>query len=108
MALQIRVMNADGSDKIQVTHNEAANFGPYFFPDDRRIIFSSNMVNPAGRNFELYAVNVDGSSMERITHYDGFDGFPMFSPDGRYFVFASNRNAAKEGDTNIFICEWVD
>jgi Tol biopolymer transport system component len=108
MALQIRVMNADGSGKIQVTHNEAANFGPYFFPDDKRIIFSSNMDDPRGRNFELYAVNVDGSGLERITQYEGFDGFPMFSPDGRYFVFASNRNAAKEGDTNIFICEWVD
>jgi len=32
----------------------------------------------------------------------------MFSPNGKYFVFASNRNQAKQGDTNIFIAEWID
>ncbi len=36
-----------------------------------------------------------------------FDGFPMFSPDGKKLVFASNRNAAKQGDTNVFIADWV-
>jgi Tol biopolymer transport system component len=30
----------------------------------------------------------------------------MFSPDGRKLVFASNRNAAKEGETNVFIADW--
>ncbi|MFQ6613229.1 MAG: TolB family protein [Fidelibacterota bacterium] len=107
MALQIRVMNADGSNKVQVTHNQAANFGPFFYPDNNRIIFCSNMGDPQGRNFDLWAVNSDGSDLEQITFFGDFDGFPMFSPDGKYFVFASNRNQAKRGDTNIFICEWV-
>ncbi len=107
MALQIRVMNADGSNKVQVTHNQAANFGPFFYPDNDRIIFCSNLGDPQGRNFDLWAVNSDGSDLEQITFCDDFDGFPMFSPDGKYFVFASNRNQAKHGDTNIFICEWV-
>jgi Tol biopolymer transport system component len=34
--LEIWVMNADGSNKRQVTHNGKANFGPYFFPDGKR------------------------------------------------------------------------
>ena len=106
MALQIWTMNADGSDKKQVTDNDAANFGPYFFPDGNRIIFSSNLHDPKGRDFDLYAVNVDGSNLERITYFDGFDGFPMFSPDGKFLVFASNRNQRKAGDTNLFIAEW--
>ena len=106
MALQIWTMNADGSDKKQVTDNDAANFGPYFFPDGNRIIFSSNLHDPKGRDFDLYAVSVDGSNLERITYFDGFDGFPMFSPDGKFLVFASNRNQRKAGDTNLFIAEW--
>lgn len=108
MALQIRTMDADGSNKKQITHNTAANFGPFFFPDDKRIIFSSNMDDPKKRNFDLYAIDLNGENLERVTHFDGFDGFPMFSPDGKHIVFASNRNQAKPGDTNIFICEWVD
>jgi TolB protein len=106
--LEIWVMNADGSNKRQVTHNGKANFGPYFFPDGKRIIFASNMDDPRGRNFDLYKINVDGSGLERITVNETFDGFPMFSPDGKKLVFASNRNAAKQGDTNIFIADWVE
>ena len=106
MALQIWTMNADGSNKKQITDNNAANFGPFFFPDAERIIFSSNMHDERGRDFDLYAINADGTGLERITHFNGFDGFPMFSRDGKYLVFASNRNQKKRGETNIFLAEW--
>ena len=106
MALQIWTMNADGSNKKQVTDNNAANFGPFFFPKGDRIIFSSNMHDKKGRDFDLYAIDVDGSNLERITFFEGFDGFPMFSYNGKYLVFASNRNQKKRGDTNIFLAEW--
>ena len=106
MALQLWTMNADGSNKKQVTNNKAANFGPFFFPNNNRIIFSSNMHDEKGRDFDLYAIDADGRNLERLTYFDGFDGFPMFSNDGKYLVFASNRNQKKRGDTNIFIAEW--
>ncbi|HKY04803.1 MAG TPA: hypothetical protein VJQ56_07935 [Blastocatellia bacterium] len=105
--LDIWVMKADGTAKRRVTDNGAANFAPYFFPDGRRIIFSSNMNDPRGRNFDLYAINIDGTGLERITFNETFDGFPMFSPDGKKIVFASNRNAKAQGDTNIFIADWI-
>lgn len=106
--LDIWVMNADGSNKRQVTKNGRANFAPYFFPDGKRIIFSSNIDDPGGRNFDLYMINIDGSGLERITFNETFDGFPMFSPDGKKLVFASNRNGKVPGETNVFIAEWVD
>ena len=106
--LEIWVMNADGSNKRQVTSNGKANFGPYFFPDGKRIIFASNMHNPRQRDFDLYKINVDGTGLERITFNDTFDGFPMFSPDGKKLVFASNRNAKVQGETNVFIADWVE
>src|SRR6266496_3682847 len=105
--LEIMVMNADGSNKRQVTHLNKASFAPCFFPDGKRIIFSSNVADPKGRDFDLYMINSDGTGLERITYNDTFDGFPMFSPDGRKLVFASNRNAKARGDTNIFIADWV-
>ena len=107
--LELFVANADGSDAKQVTHLGAAAFGPYFFPSNNRIIFSSNYGDPKGREFDVFAINVDGTGLERITHAPGFDGFPMFSPDGKSLAFASNR-ASKRGtwDTNLFVAAWSD
>lgn len=106
--LELFVMDADGGNKRQITRNGAANFGPFFHPDGKRIIFSSNLADPRGRNFDLYLINADGSGLERITYDDNFDGFPMFTSDGKQLVFASNRNAQQQGDTNIFIADWAD
>ncbi len=106
MELQIWIMNSDGTEKKQITNNSSANFCPYFFQNGNRINFSSNLHDPQGRNFDLYAINTDGSQLERITFFNGFDGFPMFSPDGDYIVFASNRNQLEQGETNLFIAKW--
>jgi TolB protein len=106
--LDIWVMNADGSNKRQVTNLNKASFAPYFFPDGKRIIFSSNVADPKGRDFDLYMIKVDGTGLERITYNDTFDGFPMFSPNGQKLVFASNRNGKVHGETNIFIADWVE
>ena len=104
--MEIWVMNADGSDQRQVTHLGGANFAPFFTPDGRRIIFSSNYKNPRSRNFDLYLVNLDGSGLEQVTTHPEFDGFPQFSPDGKRLVWASNRHGANPHETNIFIAEW--
>ncbi len=78
------------------------NAEAYFSSDGDKIIFSSNMHDEKGRDFDLYSIDLDGSELKRITYFEGFDGFPMFSPDGKYLVFASNRNQLKRGDNNIF------
>ncbi|MEI7703341.1 MAG: hypothetical protein WCK73_01940 [Deltaproteobacteria bacterium] len=106
--LEIMTMDADGTNVRQVTRLGAGSFAPFFFPDGKRIIFSTNHGDPKGRNFDLYLVNDDGTGLERVTTYDGFDGFPMFSPDGKRLVFASNRNGSKPGETNLFIADWVE
>ena len=106
-ALEVYVMNADGSDKQQVTDLGAAAFGPFFHPSGEKIVFSTNYPDK-GREFDLYMIDVDGSNLTRITTAPGFDGFPMFSPDGKTFVFASNRNNSNPGDTNVFVTRWKD
>lgn len=105
-AMEIHVVDTDGTDDRQVTALGGANFAPFFFPGDGRIIFSSNFASASGREFDLYAVNVDGTNVERITTYEGFDSFPMFSPDGKWLVFASNRGGTTEGETNLFVARW--
>jgi Tol biopolymer transport system component len=104
--LELFIMNLEERRPIQITANGAANFGPYWHPDGRRIIFSSNMHDPKGRNFDLYLVDIETRKTERVTTYEGFDGFPMFSHDGRRLVFASNRFGKVKGETNVFIADW--
>jgi TolB protein len=115
--MEITVCDRDGSNFRQVTNNGAANFGPFWLPDDEHIIFSSNMIGVENfaktgdhtgmREFEIFTIKADGTDLERITNSPEFDGFPMFSPCGRYLVFASNRNNQTKGDTNLFVAEWV-
>jgi TolB protein len=95
--MEITLIRPDGTDRRQVTNLGRASFAPYFFPDDRRIVFASNWEDQgsSGRNFDLYAIDVDGSHLEKITTYEQFDSFPVFSPDGRWLVFASNRGGTK-------------
>ncbi|HWM86527.1 MAG TPA: M20/M25/M40 family metallo-hydrolase [Kofleriaceae bacterium] len=106
--LEIFVANADGSDPVQVTYLAAASFAPYFHPSGTRILFSTNHPNPRGREFDIWAVNDDGSRLERITYAPGFDGFPMFSPDGKKLAFASNRGQAADGQTDLYVADWVE
>jgi Tol biopolymer transport system component len=105
--MELFVMNADGTDRRQITHNGAANFAPFFHPDNRHIVFASNLSDPRGRNFDLYMIRIDGEECTRITFNESFDGFPMFTRDGKQLVFASNRNAKAPGETNLFIADWI-
>jgi TolB protein len=106
-SLEIRVMNADGTNDHAVTSNGAANFAPFFLPGGKEIIFSSNVADPKGRDFDLYTSREDGTGLTRITFSADFDGFPMFTSDGKRLVFASNRNGKQPHETNIFVADWV-
>ena len=108
--LEIFVMNADGSGKRQVTSNGASNFSPFYFPDGKRIIFSSNIETKGegGRpSFHLYAIGEDGQGLERLTFDGQFNSFPMFSPDGNSLVWVSDRQAKTPGEFNVFLADWV-
>jgi Tol biopolymer transport system component len=107
--LELYVANADGSDATQITYLNAASFAPYWYPSQKRIVFSSNYGDPKGREFDLWAIDADGKNLERITYAAGFDGFPMFQPDGTLLAFSSNRATAQGAhDTNVFVARWVD
>jgi Tol biopolymer transport system component len=117
-ALEIWVMDADGSDKRMVTDNGAANFGPFWHPDGRRVIFASNVGDEKRSNFDLWLVDVETGATEQVTRFartrpgarrsDDFDGFPMFTSDGKRLVFCSNRGNVEPNDTNVFVADWVD
>jgi TolB protein len=106
--MEIFICDADGKNRRQLTHNNNANFAPFFFPGDERVIFSSNMKNPGGRYFDLFAMTHDGAELEQITYAGHFNAFAMFSKDGKKIVFVSDRNAKGRYEFNVFIADWVE
>src|SRR4030095_6031911 len=79
LTFEVWVMNADGSNKRQVTKLGAASFAPYFTPDGKRIIFCTNYfaTDPRKRNFDLAVINIDGTGLGRIKYNDTLAGFHM-------------------------------
>ncbi len=103
--MEIWVARSDGTNPRQVTKLGGAAFAPYFTPDGKAIIFSSNHHDHGKRKFELYTIKLDGTGLERITYGNEFDCFPMFSRDGRKLVWCSNRNGPSR-HTDIFTADW--
>ena len=106
--LDLYIMNLQDRQPVRLTDNEAANFGPYFHPDGKHLIFCSNLHDPnQGRRFDLFLIDIETRKISQVTNNPTFDGFPMFSHDGSKLVFASNRDNKVRGETNVFIVEWV-
>ena len=117
---KIWIMNTDGSDKAMVSPDHGANTCSFFFPDNKRIMFSSTNHLPgacplkpkmpklagAGHVWPLYPYNIftanmDGSDMRRITDNPKYDAEPVVSSDGGKIVFGSQRY----GDFDIYIMD---
>ena len=105
--MDLYVMTAEGREPRRVLANGAANFAPFMLPDSQRIIFASNLHDPARRSFALYLVRLDGSGVERVTYAEDFASFPMISRDGTKLVFCSTRNATAPREINVFVADWI-
>src|SRR6266576_977056 len=59
----IYTMNADGTNRVNLTRNPAEDVEPRWSPDGARIAFASNRTG----NFEIYAMNAAGGDVQRLT-----------------------------------------
>ena len=82
-AFEMFVMNADGSDVTQVTHNDVHEFDPIWSPNGKQIAFG----RLAGAGAQVVIINADGSG-ETVRIDNGFPG--AWSPDGKQIAFARN------------------
>ena len=106
-AMELFIARADGSEMRQLTSLGGANWAPFFHPDGKHVLFSSN--HASGRfPFNIFMIGVDGEGLEQVTFDEAFDSFPMFSPDGKKLAFSSNRNNGRTRSTNLFVADWVD
>jgi Tol biopolymer transport system component len=94
---EIYVMDADGSDPVNLTNNPtASDDSPNWSPDGSKIVFTRRQNN----NSDIFVMNADGSGQKRLTKKAAFDGMPAWSPDGTKIVFTSTRGG---GDSEIYV-----
>jgi Tol biopolymer transport system component len=72
----IYVMNADGSDRKQLTHHRARDENPDWSPDGTQIAFYSERVG----NAEIYVMNADGLQERRVTRDPWYDQAVRWEP----------------------------
>jgi Tol biopolymer transport system component len=93
---QLCMINADGTDYLQLTNVQANNYYPTFSPKGGSIVYASNQ---NGGIFDLFLFVFDGSRLIRLTKAIGNVISPSFSPDGKKILFA---NRAAEGPTSLW------
>jgi outer membrane protein assembly factor BamB len=91
---QIWVMNADGTNQTQVTHDDANDTTPAWSPDGMKIAYTSDQSG----NGDVWKIDRDGSNATQLTTDPAFDGFPDWSPDGTRIAFQS----ARSGNSDIW------
>ena len=93
---ELYVMNADGTDIVQLTHNAVFDSAPAFSPDGTKIAFESARDSGDPLALDIYVMNADGTDVRRLTTDPAHDEGPIFSPDGTKIAFASLRSGQED------------
>ena len=88
---ELFVMNADGSNSVQLTHDNAFQGEPAWIKGGSKLAYLSS----EGGSAQVWEMNPDGTGKQQLTNYeDGIDGF-AFSPDGQKLLFIAQVKTVK-------------
>lgn len=82
-----------------ITDDAHVNWGPYWTPDGRRVVYSTSKVSHT--NYEIFSRRADGSRETRLTFAAGPDVLPVISPDGKWMMWSSRRG--NDTTTQVYI-----
>ena len=90
----IYMINPDGTNPVQLTHDQEVNTSPSWSPDGKKIAFMSTREGKP----EIYVMNANGTDQVRLTKNEALDDFfsirlpdfPSWSPDGKKIAFVSD------------------
>jgi len=72
------LMNADGSQQMQLTTDDKDDENPAFSPDGRHIVFASNRTG----NFDIWVMDADGGTQRQLTTDPADEKQPCWSMGG--------------------------
>jgi TolB protein len=93
---EIYVMNANGTNKVNLTNHPDWDYAPKWSPFDDKIVFY-RYVN--SQNREIFVMNADGSAQTNLSNNSGMDFYPSWSPSGLQVAFQTYYN----GWTDLYI-----
>ena len=109
MNLQLRMINADGTNDRAITDNPIFNWCPYWYPSGECFVFTQVDHEGWSRgerpNYDLFMMTPEGENFTRITYHKAFDGLPVFSPDGTQLLWTSKRGGVDEAQ--VFIADFT-
>lgn len=85
---QLYLLDADGRNPRQLTHNDRGNFFADWSHDGTRLAFISQQ-GTANETAEIYTINVDGSDERRLTNNTAWEYGATWSPDDQQLAFGS-------------------
>ncbi|MBT9458604.1 MAG: PD40 domain-containing protein [Burkholderiaceae bacterium] len=93
-AMNVQVVNADGTQPAKLTDNAYTNAFPIWAPDGRRIAFVSSREGTRTEmaRGDIYVMNADGSSVVNLTRHPDEDNYPAWAADGSAIYFVSLRD----------------
>ena len=89
-AMDLFIMNADGSNVRQLTTSPGYDGGPFFSPDGKRICWRRFSEN--GLTAEIMTMNIDGSDQKTLTRMGAMSWAPFYHPSGDYLIFTTNKH----------------
>lgn len=98
------IMDVDGGNVVQLTHNGGFEGYPAWSPDGTRIVF----VSYRDGNYEIYVMNADGTNQKRLTNNSIEDWWPRWSLDGTKILYESEDAARTKYVIKIMDADGTD
>ena len=92
------LVGVDGSNDMQLTRSNSANFHPRWSPDGSRIAFLSD--RDGGRN-AIWIINAASGEPERLTNDKGAVSDFEFAPDGKTIAYTMRDAANDKEDVRV-------